>query len=94
MRTPQLFLRFERWFNHRFGWFFTNGNKAIILLLLCSSCEHYDLRGMQPPIVVVAVSHGRECVIVRDAADNYRTMYECYASSAIAASYQPGDTLR
>lgn len=21
-------LRFERWFNARFGWFFTNGNKA------------------------------------------------------------------
>lgn len=20
--------RFERWFNARFGWFFTNGNKA------------------------------------------------------------------
>lgn len=20
--------RFERWFNHRFGWFFRNGNKG------------------------------------------------------------------
>lgn len=34
MSTPTLILiyraleRFEKWFNQRFGWFFTNGNKT------------------------------------------------------------------
>ena len=91
-------LRFERWFNHRFGWFFTNGNKAAMALLLCTLCacdDPHSISSMAAPVIVVAIDSAYRDVVLRDA-DGRTLVYGGYTSMAhaIASSYTVGDTLK